>query len=54
MNNYRMHAMFEISSNKILPLRWIISLNKGFAVKTARPKLSSLLIGNRSPSFGSV
>lgn len=29
-------------------------LNNGLAVKTALPRLSSLLIGNKSPSFGSV
>lgn len=39
---------------KILPFRCMIILNNGLAVKTARPRLSSLLIGNRSPSFGSV
>lgn len=38
----------------ILPLRCTIILNNGLAVKTARPRLSSLLIGNRSPSLGSV
>lgn len=32
----------------------MIILNSGLAVKTARPRLSSLFIGNRSPSLGSV
>lgn len=32
----------------------MIILSNGLAVKTARPRLSSLLIGKRSPSFGSV
>ena len=36
------------------PRRWMWILNSGRAASTARAKLSSLLIGNRSPSLGSA